>query len=246
MEAAWQSSPVLNLVEPCQPGLDCERLSARQNMPSIREIVRKSLARHRRNKLIGKIGRNLGYFWQGFENQDYDVTTNGEAFVLRSLAQVTPAAMVFDVGAHWGEWARMAAAAIPQGNIQSFEAIPATLEKFRAACAHLSNVTAHNLALGEKEGSLEFAVAKDKDELSSGVAGVHGSMHKFEFSKVNCQVTRGDAFCAEKNIGHIDFLKIDVEGMEPAVLRGFAGMLEQGRVRAVQFEYGQINLQARF
>ena len=100
----------------------------------MREQVRKFLAAHRRNKLVGKIGRSLGYFWQGFENQDYDVTTNGERFVLQSLAKVNLTATVFDVGAHWGEWASMAAAVL-QGTIHSFEVIPATYEKLRSACA---------------------------------------------------------------------------------------------------------------
>ena len=211
----------------------------------MREQVRKFLAAHRRNKLVGKIGRSLGYFWQGFENQDYDVTTNGERFVLQSLAKVNPTATVFDVGAHWGEWASMAAA-VPQGTIHSFEVIPSTFERLRSACAQLPNVTRHNLGLGEARATVEFSVAKGRDELTSGVAGVHGELHQFEFSTVRCPIVPGDQFCAERDIERIDILKIDVEGMEPQVLRGFARMLAGHRIGAVQFEYGQVNLKARF
>lgn len=212
----------------------------------MREQIRKFLARNRRHKLVGKVGRGLGYFWQGFENQDYDVTTNGEEFVVRSLGRIKPAGVVFDVGAHTGEWAGMAADALPQGRIESFEVIPATFEKLRRACAGRSNVTIHNLGLGDRDGELEFSVAKGRDELTSGVAGVHGELHQFEFSTVRCPVTTGDRFCADHRIERIDLLKIDVEGMEPLVLKGFVGMLEQRRIGAVQFEYGQVNLQARF
>jgi len=212
----------------------------------VREQARKFLARHRRHKLIGKIGRNLGYFWQGFENQDYDVTTNGEQFVLESLARVNPRALVFDVGAHTGEWAGMATAALPEGSIQSFEVIPATCEKLRQACAGRPRVTVHNLGLGDRDGTLEFSVAQDRDELTSGVAGVHGALHQFEYTVVPCPVVTGDRFCAEHGIGRIDLLKVDVEGMEPLVLQGFAGMLAGRKIGAVQFEYGQVNLQARF
>ncbi|HEY0863824.1 MAG TPA: FkbM family methyltransferase [Lacunisphaera sp.] len=212
----------------------------------MRERLRKFLARHRRNRLVGKIGRNLGYLWQGFENQDYDLLTNGEQFVLRAVARVNPAARVFDVGAHRGDWARMAADVLPQGRIDSFEVVPSTYEKLRRGCAQLPNVTLHNLGLGETAGTVQFAVAEHRDELTSGVVGVHGELHKFEFTRVPCRVTTGDRFCAEQGIERIDFLKIDVEGMEPLVLRGFAGMLAAGRIGALQFEYGQVNLGARF
>jgi FkbM family methyltransferase len=199
----------------------------------MREKLRKFLARHRRNILVGKIGCNLGYLWQGFENQDYDVTTNGELFVVNSLARIKPRSLVFDVGAHIGEWAGMASRALPEGSIHSFEVIPATFSKLQQVCAGWPNVAIHNLGLGDRNCELEFSVAKDRDELTSGVAGVHGELHKFEFSTVRCPIITGDQFCAEHGIEHIDLLKIDVEGMEPMVLKGFAGMLERRRIGAV-------------
>lgn len=52
-------------------------------------------------------------------------------------------------------------------------------------------------------------------------------------------------YCQANNIERIDFLKIDVEGHELAVFKGMRRMLEQGRVDAVQFEYGGANLDAR-
>ncbi len=212
----------------------------------MREEIRKFLARNRRHWLVGKIGRNLGYYHRGFENQDYDQATNGEKFVLESLAQIHPEATVFDVGAHHGEWAKMAVAAVPRGRIHSFEVIPATCEKLRETCAGVGSVSVHQLGLGEQDGSLEFSVAKGRDDLSSGLAGVHGGLHKFDFETITCPVITGDRFCREQRIEQIDFLKLDIEGLEPGVLRGFAQMLAEKRVRMVQFEYGQINLQARF
>lgn len=212
----------------------------------MREWIRKFLACNRRHWLVGKIGRNLGYYHQGFENQDYDQTTNGEKFVLESLGQVHPAATIFDVGAHHGEWAKMAVAAVPHGRIHSFEVIPATCEKLRQACTGLGNVTVHQLGLGEQDGTLEFSVAKGRDDLSSGLMGLHGGFHKFDFETIQCPVLTGDRFCQEQGIERIDFLKLDVEGLEPVVLKGFSRMLAEKRIRMVQFEYGQINLQARF
>ncbi len=212
----------------------------------MREKIRHFLARHRRHWLIRKIGRNLGYYYQGFENQDYEPHSNGERFVLESLARVYPAAVVFDVGAHHGEWAAVATAAVPQGRIHSFEVIPVTFERLRANSAAWPQVKTHQLGLGEADGQLEFSVVPGREELSSGLAGVHGVLHQMAYETVRCPVLTGARFCREQGIARVDFLKVDVEGLEPAVLRGFGPMLEAGQVRMIQFEYGQINLQARF
>ena len=212
----------------------------------MREKVRKFLARHRRNWLVGKIGRNLGYFHQGFENQDYDSVTNGEAFVLRSLGRIHPNATILDVGANSGDWSMLARSAVPRATIHAIEVIPATFAKLADAAARVPQVKVHNLGLGEANGVLKFSVAKDRDDLSSGLAGVHGDFHKFEFYTVECPVMTGDDFCLQQNLAHIDFVKIDVEGLEAKVLKGFARMLDEQRIGAVQFEYGQLNLKARF
>jgi len=212
----------------------------------MREWLRKFLARNRRNWLIGKVGRNLLYYYQGFDNQDYSLETNGEEFVLRAIARVYPGATVLDVGANRGDWAMAAARTIPHGRIHAIEVIPATFEKLRAACKDLPQVRIYNVGLGESAGHLEFAVAKGRDELASGLAGVHGGLHKFEFYTVDCPMLTGDLFCEQHSLPKVDFLKLDVEGLEPKVLSGFRRMLTEGRVGAVQFEYGQINLKARF
>ena len=56
----------------------------------------------------------------------------------------------------------------------------------------------------------------------------------------------GDIFCAEKGIDNIDFLKIDVEGYEHKVLKGFEGILKRGGIKVIQFEYGYVNIDTHF
>ena len=57
---------------------------------------------------------------------------------------------------------------------------------------------------------------------------------------------RGDDYVRANNIGMIDFLKIDVEGMEASVLRGFSTMFQERRIRLVQFEYNTTNIVSKF
>ena len=60
---------------------------------------------------------------------------------------------------------------------------------------------------------------------------------------VHC--TTVDAFCCEKNIQHIDFLKIDTEGSELAVLRGAERLLKNQCIKHIQFEYGGTYVDAK-
>ncbi len=54
-----------------------------------------------------------------------------------------------------------------------------------------------------------------------------------------------DDFCAEQGVERIDFLKLDVEGHELAVLRGAQRMLGAGAVSMIQFEFGPANIYSR-
>lgn len=46
----------------------------------------------------------------------------------------------------------------------------------------------------------------------------------------------------ENNISHIDLLKMDIEGAEFDALYGFEKSLAGGKIKAIQFEYGYINI----
>lgn len=63
-----------------------------------------------------------------------------------------------------------------------------------------------------------------------------------DYQELPAQMIRGDEFCQENGIDHIDFLKIDTEGHDLNVLRGFGGMLTSGAISVIQFEYNRLNL----
>ena len=55
------------------------------------------------------------------------------------------------------------------------------------------------------------------------------------------ETVKGDDFLSENHINKIDLLKIDTEGSEMEVLKGFEKSIDNKIIRAVQFEYGYIN-----
>ena len=66
-----------------------------------------------------------------------------------------------------------------------------------------------------------------------------------EHSKpVECRVERADQIMHQEQIDRVDFVKIDVEGHELSVLRGFGSRLKcsESRPRVIQFEYGETDI----
>jgi len=180
-------------------------------------------------------------FLRAYENYDYNIDRNGEAWLLEQLRPLRPR-VVFDVGANVGDWSVHAAVALPEATIHAFEPVPDTYGALaRSATSLPGRIIANPFGLSDKDGSLALTVMAEDSTLSSIV-----TLHEGEARQMDCPVRAGDAYMAEQGIDRIDLLKIDVEGAEPLVLAGFAQALAEGRIDVVQFEYGQANIVTRF
>lgn len=178
-----------------------------------------------------------------YENVNYDFRVNGEAYVLQKLAECGMS-VIFDVGANRGEWTRLAIATNPGARIHSFEIVPSTFALLKDAVSGLEGVTLNNVGLNDRAGTCEILVSQAKDTHSTMVSTTIGRNSEFKPISVNC--ITGDDYCAANDVQHIDLLKIDVEGAEPAVLRGFSKMLSSGKISVIQFEYTEINIDSRY
>lgn len=180
-------------------------------------------------------------FLRAYENYDYDIDRNGEAWLLERLRPLRPT-VVFDVGANVGDWSVHAAVAFPEATIHAFEPVPDTHSALaRSATSLPGRIVANPFGLADKDGAIPLTVMADDNTLSSIVA-----LHEGQGRQVDCAMRAGDAYMAEHGIDRIDLLKIDVEGAEHLVLQGFARALAEGRIGVIQFEYGQANIVTRF
>jgi len=174
-----------------------------------------------------------------------DMLTNGE---LRVMRQFLPGcSVVFDVGAHTGEWAKFVLSVNPGLNIHCFE--PAR-DNFIQLSKHVSSptVTCNPFGLSSEKGERPLFIFRSAPGLHSlyqrrGLENGWGLQTPAETEKVNLDTLEN--YCETRRIEKIDFLKVDVEGHELEVFKGGRSLFVEDRVRMIQFEYGGCNIDSK-
>jgi FkbM family methyltransferase len=148
--------------------------------------------------------------------------------------------VILDVGAHKGESARFLRAQFPTALIHSFEPLPSSFAQLRELGD--PQLRAHNLALSDADGTIEFFENKishtnsifrvnedSRDSLFFAEQRRSGQPVGSGTFNVPRQVRsmRLASFCEQEKIEHIDLLKLDVQGAERKVLDGAAAYLQQ-------------------
>jgi FkbM family methyltransferase len=180
---------------------------------------------------------------------DYHGDKNGEYVLYANVSRLLPdPAVVFDVGANVGDWSAMACGQAQRPKhltIHAFEPTSRTYAHLmrRFASDQEDNVRLHRAALSDRAGSATLFLTGNlggtntfhRDDICG--PGLHGSEE--------VPTWRGDDFCRDNRIERVDFLKVDTEGHEVAVLAGFAHMLGEQRITWIQFEYGECWVRSR-
>lgn len=184
-----------------------------------------------------------------WKNRQYAVETSGEAALLTRLRPFAPR-HVLDVGANIGEWTVAACRELPDTTVHGFEIVDATAALLRAAVAPLgTRAVVNGFGLGDHTGTISLFFSAEAPTTASSlrdVVNLAAADQGFSgITEVVGQIRRGDDYLAERDIGRVGLLKIDVEGAEMTVLAGFENAFAAGRIDLVQFEYGRANLTNR-
>ncbi len=161
---------------------------------------------------------------------------NGETDFLDTLAQHNSEDFVyFDVGAHIGTYTDMVVERFDKYEGHLFDVTKDTYKKCLERHGANEKLKINNVALSDEMGEVEYRAYPD-DPTRNGISGVRteGGMES-ELHTAPCWT--GDYYCEENKIDRIHLLKIDAEGYDLHVLRGFDKMLSEGRVDVLQFEY---------
>lgn len=195
------------------------------------------IRRNRDRPLVKRLASGCRQILLSYENSCHEHATNGELRVLRALAG-SNLRTIFDVGACTGSWARMAREAHPAAGVHCFEIVPDTFSLLMRNLGQDPLTVLNGFGLADREGEATVKAYPRAPHLASLLDYPHGLEHV----QLTCRVTTGDRYLAQHQIERIDFLKIDVEGAEMAVLRGFSEAFAAGLIRFVQFEYGFANV----
>ncbi|MEW6388160.1 MAG: FkbM family methyltransferase [Thermodesulfobacteriota bacterium] len=143
-----------------------------------------------------------------------------ERYEARLIRQVLAAQDTFwDIGAHIGYFTLLAAQALhPQGKVAAFEPAKEAYARLEdnIALNPFNNVSAYNLAVSQKEGEARLYLTGDIADSSANLFNPKDDQTREEVVRTVAL----DQFSREQPWARPDFLKIDVEGAELAVLQG--------------------------
>jgi FkbM family methyltransferase len=175
---------------------------------------------------------------------------SGEKFLIEHVLPRlldTKQPIIFDVGANVGHYSKALYSVFPKAQIVAFEPVPRTFEALRAA---LATTTAKCCSIGLSDAE-DNAIIYDYDQVdrsehASLFHGVLNDLHRAKTIKeTNVPLITLDAYCCAAGVLAIDFLKIDTEGNELNVLKGSQTMIQTNAIRAIQFEFNEMNVVSR-
>jgi FkbM family methyltransferase len=202
------------------------------------ELVRNGAA-------LGSAGRSFAHFIEtahfAAANLNYfEIVDNGELWLIRQVARKLEPRYVIDIGANQGEWLRGAALEMPNAQIVACEPQPLLASALRTRYAN-ERITVKQVAMGASPGVMDLVCYPGHDSLASGV-----DWHKGRPSeRIKVDVMSGAELVRALGWPRVDFVKIDVEGMELEALKGFGPLLDAAAIGVIQFEFGVFALQQR-
>jgi FkbM family methyltransferase len=164
-----------------------------------------------------------------------NVLTLGKAPLLEAIERHVPnfaPAVIFDVGAHEGRASVEFAKAFPAAEIYAFEPVAATFAALVDRVKPYERVHPFELALGRRSGRVTMRIKGAS--VSNRIARWRDLLKPTE----GALMTRGDEFCRQHGIEQIGILKIDAEGHDLEILRGFRSMLRSTNIDLVEAEVG--------
>jgi FkbM family methyltransferase len=198
-----------------------------------------TLCRFRGTPLFDGLERVVDRFHRRLNNVDFEMRRNGEARVLDVMARFQPRC-IFDVGANVGDWTATAAARMPSCTIHAFEIVPATFEQLKRRTGAMSNARLNACGLSAAGEPVTIHLGPQSDTATACRIDGMPFHDRYYRERVRCDTITAAAYLREHEIERVDFVKIDVEGMDLQVIKGFGERLRD--VRAIQFEYGIFNI----
>jgi FkbM family methyltransferase len=175
----------------------------------------------RKGELAGAV--TYGHFCEG----DFEFALGEyEPEIVSAFRQYCrPGMTVFDIGANAGHHLLLLSKLCGErGHVHAFEPLPENITCLEETLRlnRVSNVTLHELAVSDHEGTEEFKYSGVFDGLACLASGGHGrrAQPALPHKSIRVRTVELDAFCERFAISCLNLIKVDVEGAELLCLRG--------------------------
>jgi FkbM family methyltransferase len=132
-------------------------------------------------------------------------------------------AIMIDCGAHYGSDSIELARIFPDATVHAFEPVPFIFDSMRRNTSKYRNIKSHKLALGPSSGSSIMYVSSGTSDASSSLLPpkTHIDDHPDVYFKeeIKVETLTLDDWAAKNNISRIDFLWLDMQGIELETLQ---------------------------
>ena len=140
--------------------------------------------------------------------------------------------IIFDVGANIGDIALKFVSTYPSAVVYAFEPVPGPYQALYDLCLQNNKIMSFPVALSHLDGIVKMNVPPDSKLSRVVKPGTELA------SSIQVTALTGDRFCSENGVQSIDYLKIDTEGHDMEVLKGFLNFLERQAVGMIEVEAG--------
>jgi FkbM family methyltransferase len=162
--------------------------------------------------------------------------------LLRPL--ISADAVVLDVGAHAGQYAKLFARLAPRGRVYAVEPQSYARRILRAALAvnRLGNVIILPVALGARRGKARLTIpVKASGSYGFGLAHLGPDQRGGPAETEEVDVETLDGLAQRLGLARLDFIKADIEGFEQAMIEGATLTLKRLKP-ALLIEFNQAHL----
>ncbi|OGU20195.1 MAG: hypothetical protein A2580_04865 [Hydrogenophilales bacterium RIFOXYD1_FULL_62_11] len=171
---------------------------------------------------------------------------SGEANFIGTYLSNAEEGVILDVGANVGDYSKKIRAINKNVEIYCFEPHPITFQKLKSSVNSL-RIKTYNVGVGSADENLKLYDYENGDgsEHASLYKDVIEVIHEGKATEHEVKVITLNAFAIEHNVQRVLLLKIDTEGHELAVLKGFESYIRQGKVDLIHFEFNKLNVVSR-
>ena len=151
---------------------------------------------------------------------------------------------ILDIGCYHGEYSNKLLKYYKNSKYYLFEPSSKNYKKLRKKYSHKKNINIFNIALSDQNSSTKLYSNKIGSDQASLLKRYLNKNHINFKKSENIKTRRLDSFFKKKiKSKTIDICKIDVEGLEMKVIKGFGSLLK--KTKLIQFEFSGANIDSR-